>query len=137
MAWLSFMIPRELLPVTPRRARVDIKVTGPVGRIEILGIKQGTVTSLQTFMDPVGSVSIELNDPEAITVDQEGRLALGISAGDPNRPELTHNLSPAKPTDDQTRAPIQIDQNAKVNYWRIESLGLTLWATTTEPIARD
>ena len=135
--WLSFMIPRELLPVTPRRARVDIKVTGPVGRIEILGIKQGTVTSLQTFMDPVGSVSIELNDPEAITVDQEGRLALGISAGDPNRPELTHNLSPAKPTDDQTRAPIQIDQNAKVNYWRIESLGLTLWATTTEPIARD
>lgn len=137
LSWLSFMIPRELLPLTPLRARLDISVTGPVGRIEILGMKDGNVTSLKTVTDPVGSFSIDLADAEAFPVDSQGRLALGISAGDASRPQLTHNASQAQADESQIRAPTQIDQNAKVNYWRIESLALQLWAKTTQPTAKN
>ncbi len=135
--WLSFLVPRELLPLAPRRARIDLSVTGPVGRIEIFGLKSGQVVSLKTIMDPVGSLSIDLNDVESLTIDSEGRLALGLSAGDPDRPELTHNSVPVNLTEEQNRSATEIDQNAKVNYWRIESLALQLWAKTIEKTKQD
>ena len=130
--WLSFQIPRELLPLTSRRARIDMKVTGPVGRIEIFGLKGGAATSLKTVIDPIGSVAIELNDPEALGINQDGRLSLGLSAGDASRPELTHGTSAASGGGTNPNA-----SSGKVNYWRIESLALQLWATTTDLATKD
>jgi hypothetical protein len=117
--WLSFQVPRELMPVTIERAQLSLRVTGPVGRIEVLGLKDGNVTSLQTLKNPVGSLSIDMTDPGALTIDREGRLALGLDAGDRDRPA-------AAPGTDQ-----------KPNYWRIESLALQLWGQTTEPAMKD
>lgn len=130
--WLSFQIPRELLPLTARRARVDLKVTGPVGRIEIFGLKEGTPTSLKTVIDPIGSVAIDLNEADALVIDQEGRLSLGLSAGDASRPELTHGNSASGGAGGQPQA-----SSGKVNYWRIESLALQLWAVTTDLAKKD
>ncbi|WP_237729407.1 hypothetical protein [Schlesneria paludicola] len=137
LSWLNFMIPRELLPLTLRRARIDLKVAGPVGRVEIFGLKDGSVISLKTVMDPVGSLSIEISDADSLTLDDEGRLSLGLSAGDPNRPELTHSAADQNRTDEQRLAPTQINQSAKVNYWRIESLALQLWASTAKTPLTD
>ncbi len=36
LVWLSFQVPRELLPLAIERARMDLRVTGPVGRLEVL-----------------------------------------------------------------------------------------------------
>lgn len=137
LSWLSFIIPRELLPLTAKRARIDFKVSGPVGRIELFGLKKESVTSLKTVTDPVGSLSIEISDIEALTIDDEGRLSLGLSAGDATRPGLTQNAADQSRTDEQRRAPTQVNQSAKVNYWRIESLALQLWASTTETPRTD
>lgn len=138
--WLSFQIPKELLPLTPRRARVAIDVSGPVGLIELSGLKNGAAVTLKTVMDPVGSISVEIDDPDVLSIDANGHLSLGLSAGDPKRPELTRTNSPPPsspvPSSDgkQKRT---IDLNAKVNYWRIDSLKLQLWAKTDEPPVKE
>lgn len=121
LVWLSFQVPRELLPVAAERARIDLKVTGPVGRIEVFGLKDGNVVGLQTISNPVGSLSIDIADAEALTIDREGRLALGLDAGDRDRAQTAPDTN----------------QNTKANYWRIESLALQLWAKTTEPATKD
>ena len=83
-------------------------------------------------MDPVGALAIEINDASVLSVNSDGGLILGISAGDPKRPELTQTID--KPGNKEAEYPsIKQDQNAKINYWRIESLTVQLWAKTIEP----
>lgn len=151
LTWLSFQIPRELLPVIPKQARIHIKVSGPIGRVEILGLKKGDEVLLHSIQNPVGSVSIDLNDADALTVDDDGRLILGLSAGNGANsqplPDLGGEVSSqvfpsAMPTPQQgTPAPQQgtptPQQGTKVSYWRIESLALELRAITSEPTSRE
>ena len=119
--WLRFQVPHELLPVAASRARVVIQVAGPVGRLELLGRHDGAAQTIQTFTDPVGRLVLEITDLKLLQITADGGLVLGLNAGDPSRPELTHT---------------QGDRDTKINYWRIESLGLQLWArpagTSTE-----
>ena len=115
-AWLRFQVPRPLLPVAASRARIVIQVAGPVGRLELLGAHDGAAQSIQTLTDPVGRLVFEIADPKLLQISADGELVLGLNAGDPSRPELTHNEG---------------EHDSKVNYWRIESLGLQLWAKPT------
>ncbi|WP_237729405.1 hypothetical protein [Schlesneria paludicola] len=141
VTWLSFQVPRELLPIVARRARLSIMVTGPVGRIEILGLRRHDVVSLHTVVDPVGTVQIELDDISALSISDDGQLSLGLQMGDSSRPGLTMTVAG---TATQSGAEAQassavtnVNAGTKVNYWKIESLTLQLWAKTTEPIAND
>jgi len=145
--WLSFQLPPGLLPLTASRARLDISVTGPVGKLELMGVRGDTVVVLKTIMDPVGSLSIDIKDPEVLSVNEEGRLSLGILAGDADRPELTHVEATVDPNLKKPSASTKngnpekdvrkVTSDAKTNYWRIESLTLQLWAKSTEPTAKD
>ena len=63
-----------------------------------------------------------ITDTELLQITEDGGLVLGLNAGDPGRPELTHT---------------QDDRDTKVNYWRIESLGLQLWARPTPTSTED
>ena len=113
-AWLRFQVPTEILPVTVKRARVVVEVAGPIGRFELLGLHQSKVISLGTQRDPVGSMSFEISDLDVLRIAADGGLRLGMNVGDRSRPELT-----------------QADEvGGKSNYWRIESLALTLWGKT-------
>ncbi len=109
--WLRFQIPPELLPITPQRAEVSIQVSGPVGKLELLGMKGDRVSSLDTQMDPVGTVTLEVTDRSMLAVAEDGALKLGLNIGDKSRPELTQSGG----------------ADGKANYWRIDGLGLTLW----------
>lgn len=131
-AWLSIQVPQELLPAEASRARIEIKVSGPVGRIEILGVKNGKIETAETVKDPVGTISIDVNDPDLLSIAATGELTLGINAGDPDRPELTQT-SPSE----SERSSGKRNANAKVNYWKIESLTVQLWVKTTEPTAKE
>ncbi len=131
-SWLNIQIPRELLPIQGTRLRIEMNVSGPIGRVEVLGLRNREVVSLETQMDPVGALAIEINDASVLSVNSDGGLILGISAGDPKRPELTQTID--KPGNKEAEYPsIKQDQNAKINYWRIESLTVQLWAKTIEP----
>lgn len=142
--WLSFQLPSSLLPLTANRGRLDVSVSGPVGKLEIMGLKANKVVPLKTIKDPVGSLSIDINDPEVLSINESGRLSLGILAGDADRPELTRVESTIGPKSAGSSKPNNAEQdfrkvesNAKTNYWRIESLTLQLWAKSTEPTAKD
>jgi len=57
-------------------------------------------------------VSFEITDLAALKLAENGSVRLGLNIGDQSRPELTQpNGGDSKP-----------------NYWRIDSLSLTLWA---------
>jgi hypothetical protein len=131
-AWLSVDIPRELLPMAVEALRVDLKVSGPIGRVQFLGLKNGSAVSLQTIVNPVGSLSIDITDADALTIDDEGRLVLGLRAGESDR-----TLPETAPPDARRQVMPSLDQTARVNHWRIESLTLQLRAKVTEPAGKD
>lgn len=135
-AWLNFRIPEELLPLTVNKAKIDLTVSGPVGKIEFLGIRNKKAASLKTIIDPVGSLSIELNEPELLSIQDNGGLVLALNAGDPDRPELTETPDSSSPKRKRDSSFSHI-QNTKVNYWKIESLRLQLWVKSTEPSLKD
>ena len=83
---------------------MDIQVSGPVGLIEIQAMKDGAVITLKKIVDPVGSVSIEIDDPDVLSIHSDGTLHLGVIAGDPSRPELTHTKSEIDQSGRQPRA---------------------------------
>jgi len=112
--WLQFQVPRALLPLKSQKGRLTVKVSGPMGRLDIMSVKDGAAVTLETVENPVGTLEFELNDPDVLAVNRNGELTLGVSA------DVTANLS-----DGQARG--------TANYWRIESLALQLWAVTTEP----
>lgn len=118
-SWLKFQIPQVLLPVTVQRGRLTIQVAGPVVRLEVAGLKSNgrDVVPIKAWNDPVGTLSLELSEPELLSVAGDGGVLLRISAGDPNRQE-------------QLTSPT--DPDSKVSFWRIESLSLELHVKTTE-----
>lgn len=132
ITWLSFQIPRELLPVKASQAQIDMKVSGPIGRVDFMGMKHGEVVNLTSIVNPVGSVTIDLTDSEALTVDADGQLSLGVSAGNP---EASGNQAPGTAAPDS--APSTTGQKGKVNYWQIESLAMQLSVKTSEPTSPD
>ncbi len=127
--WLRFQVPPELLPITAAKARVQIKASGPMGRLEVLGLKGDAVQSLQVVTDPVGTVTIEISDADVLTVSADGGVSLGVSAGIPS-PEILGANSTTSP-ESAAANPGSLGDDIKANYWRIEALSLQLWAKTT------
>ena len=119
MTWLKFQIPRTLLPVAVQSGRLVIRVAGPVVQLEIAGLRPNRqdIVPMKTWTDPVGTLSLDLTDTELLSLSADGDLMLRVSGGDPNRIEPS------------TSTP---DRDAKVSYWRIESLALELHVKTTE-----
>lgn len=120
VAWLRIPVSPELLPLTVSQLTMDLKVTGPIGIVEILGIRGGVPAGLQSQTNPVGAVTFEITDTETLKLDDTGALNLGIRAG---IPAGSGNVA-ASPGD-------------KVNYWKIESLALYLRATISETNAKE
>lgn len=108
--WLRFQVPEVLLPLEPLRASVTVKVTGPVGKLEISAVRGKETVSVKTWMDPVGTLTTEIDDP-ALLQTPSGGVLLKVSGGDPARPGLTQS-------------------SGKASYWRIESLRLDLQGKT-------
>src|SRR5262245_16117390 len=71
------------------RGRLAVQVSGPIGKLEIAGHREGLPIPLRTWIDPVGALSFELNESELLPVAADGGILLRVSGGDPDRPELT------------------------------------------------
>jgi hypothetical protein len=115
--WILVQAPGKLLPLTPTEARLVIRVSGPVGRLEIAGYRDGQVVPLQSWVDPVGTLTASIRDPGVLQLAASGQLALRVSGGDPDRRELTNSSE---------------DGSGRVSYWAIESLDVELQATVAE-----
>ncbi|WP_145368353.1 hypothetical protein [Maioricimonas rarisocia] len=112
-AWLRVQVPQVLLPVAVETARITIRMSGPVGRLDLAVGRDAASAPLKTWIDPVGTVSLELDASDLNDLDENGGLLLRVAAGDPERPELT------QPDPDGT---------GKISYWRIDSFDVQLQA---------
>jgi len=116
-AWLRFEIPRVLRPLQLTSGRITVRVTGPVGKLELAALRDDDVTPLKTWLDPVGTLSLDLQQEQLPLPDPQGGIVLRVTGGDPDRPELT-NPDP--------------EGTGNVSYWKIESLALDLQGLVLE-----
>ena len=122
--WLGFQIPSTLLPAKLSKVSFTIKVSGAIGQIEILSFQNNAVVSLQKLTNPVGTVQAEISDVSALNLNEAGDLIIGIKAGDPAKAASSGEVATTK-----------VGQT--VDYWKIESLGLNVWATTSDEVEKD
>ena len=135
-SWLKIQVPKELLPLRASRARIDFRVSGPIGRIEIMGLNDGQIIPVKVIDDPVGDFSVEVTDPNVLAIAEDGGLPLGLVAGDTRRKETVKETAVTMQKAQKTGAN-DFDRDLKVNYWRIESMTLQLWVKAIEPDAKD
>lgn len=109
--WLGVQVPKAFLPLDVNEVIIEINVSGLMGQIEILGVNNGSIVSLENVSDPVGTVEIEINDADALTVSTSGELLLGLSAG-------------VVPDSEASRA------NSAGNSWQVHSLSVQIRGIT-------
>lgn len=124
--WLSVQIPHELLPLIASQAHLEVDVSGAMGQIEILGVKNGSVTTLDSVIDPVGSLSFEIDDPDVLSVSDKGELTLGVRAG------VATQAGEQQPSEESPKTSEDLRATTPANYWRIESLSVRLQARASE-----
>jgi hypothetical protein len=107
--WLRFQVPEQIDPLEIKSAHVALRVSGPVGKLEISGYDGEKLVPLQLWKDPIGALAVDI-DPHSLAKDERGGLFLHVAGGDPDRPELTQSSK----------------EGLNVSYWRIESLSLEL-----------
>ncbi|MEW4527422.1 hypothetical protein [Maioricimonas sp. JC845] len=122
IAWLRVDVPEELLPVSAESGRIIVRVSGPVGRLELAVARDTEPVPLKTWIDPVGTVALDLDASDLSGLAATGSLMLRVSGGDPDRPELT-NPDP--------------DGTGKVSYWQIDSLDVQLEAVVQPRESQD
>lgn len=129
--WLSFQIPHDLLPLDATKARVEIKISGPSGRTEVMGMKDGASVSLKTVVNPVGAFSFEITDASLLTLSDQGELSLGISTGNLDLSD------PGQGGNSQSGSANLSGGMKTANYWKIESFALQVWAKVPERSEKD
>jgi hypothetical protein len=109
--WMRFQPPDALDPLEIQGGQLSIQVTGPIGKLEIAGFDGEKVVPLKQWVDPIGKLTLELNDPKLLYRDGRGGIFLRVAGGDPDRPELTRTSA---------------ESDDMISYWRIESFTLDL-----------
>ena len=77
------------------KARLQIKLSGPIGRLEVLGIRENAPVNIESVVDPASTVIVNISDSDLLTVTSEGDLSLGISGGDPARAQVANHQAPS------------------------------------------
>ncbi len=121
--WLGFSIPDGLLPLTIKSATMTFKVLGPIGRLEISTVEDLRRKSLKVWDAPVGTLTFQITDPQALKLDSRGRLLLRIEAG--QRPTNDFAGSP------DPKAKPRIGAADPLSYWQFEDVSLQLTAEVT------
>ncbi len=133
--WLKFQLPRELLPVDPVSGRLVVRVTGPMRQFDVAGGNPTQTVPLKSWIDPVGTLTLDITDPAVLTPDREGALLLQIAGGDPRPPDLTSqddqhggdNKDGGANRDGRNNKDLSKTSAAGIlSRWRIESLTLDL-----------
>ncbi len=76
---LRFQLPASVLPLTVEKARFRVQLHAPAREVTITA--SGVETPLRVLSGPDGIQEIEINDPRALGVDDQGVLFLNINIG--------------------------------------------------------
>jgi hypothetical protein len=112
--WLRVQFPGVVLPLEVESMTVTLHVKGPVSKLELAGLIEGEATILATREDPIGTLNFILNRPEAMQLDKDGGLLLGVFVAG-----VEDDKSDSKEFDGGTN-------KWSIEYLRIEARGKTL-----------
>ncbi|HJN12190.1 MAG TPA: hypothetical protein QF564_26140 [Pirellulaceae bacterium] len=76
--YLSFVVPKALVPLQLTQATLTIKINAPSRTLKIEGIVDGTPTLLHERSNPNGVLRIVIDRPEALELDATGGFQLVI-----------------------------------------------------------
>ena len=114
--WLRIQVPREVLPIKLDKAIVTVHINGPSRKLEIARKAAGKTIVLGVQDDPVGTVRFEIDQREALLLDDDGGLRLGVLVAG---------------TEDEA---LPLDEfDGGINRWKIEYLRFELQGETLEP----
>lgn len=125
--WIAFDLPREIMPVTLKRAAITLKVKGAMGRLKISGFKDGQVQPIQTWENPVGTLTYVVEDGSLIPLDANGRFTLRIDAGTSNAAAYAKEATPAEGS--ENAAPV-VNESNLTNYWQFEEISAQITVDT-------
>ncbi|MFO1006577.1 MAG: hypothetical protein U0929_11500 [Planctomycetaceae bacterium] len=131
--WVGFELPREIMPVTLKRATLTFKVKGAVGRLKISGFKDGQVQPIQTWENPVGTLTHVIEDGSLIPLDANGRFILRIDAGTSNAAAFSQGSAPAEGgagEGDGTTVQASTNDSNLTNYWQFEEISAQITVDT-------
>ena len=115
--WLRVQLPHEVLPIRLDRITATVRIRGPVTRIEIAGDKDGETIVMASQDSPVGTVRLEIETADALLVDDEGGVKLGVLVTVPEENAATHENLDA----------------GSINLWKIDSLRVEAEGETVAP----
>lgn len=119
---LNFHIPPEVLPCRLARGKLSARLNAPSREFTVWTFRDGKRQLLRTVADPNGVYDFDL-DAEQLTLDEQGRIRLGITVG---------------PTAAQRDAadPAKIGSRPSTSFtnstWQIEYLRLTVEGRTAQ-----
>ncbi len=77
--WLRFDVPRQVLPIKLDRATLTVHINGgPLSRLQAVTHDSDRTIPLAQHDDPVGTITLALDEVEVFQPDADGGLLLGI-----------------------------------------------------------
>lgn len=81
MTTLRFKLPREVLPMKLKQARLKITIDAPGRTLAITAGRDGGQVSLATRYSPVGTVQFDIDKTDSLAIDDRGTFLLNIDVG--------------------------------------------------------
>ena len=78
---LRFKLPREVLPMKIKQANLTVTIDAPGRKLSITAGRGASEVSLATRNSPVGTVKLNIDRGDVLTVDAEGTFLLNIDVG--------------------------------------------------------
>ena len=112
---LRFKLPREVLPLKLKQARLSIKIDAPGRTLAITAGREAGQVTLATRYSPVGTVQLNIDKTDSLAVDSDGTFLLSLDVG----------VAPG-----ESREAIQgtVHDSTKFPVWKIESVQMELTA---------
>jgi hypothetical protein len=111
------VVPQSVMPCELAKATIDLVIKAPGRTVAIRGYVDDEFQTLKEFENPIGAVQFSIVDPQALGLDEEGGLRLGIEVS-----ESTEQRDAAA-NDDGTSV---VKTEPVRNTWGIESLQVSL-----------
>ena len=132
-SWVAFDLPREIMPVTLKRAEITMKVKGAVGRLKISGFKDGQIQPIQTWENPVGTLTYTIEDGSLIPLNSNGQFLIRIDAGLSNLAAFSQGSGTGgegADTSDGSGAAAPTSNSNPTTYWQFEEISARITVVT-------
>ncbi|MDA1054654.1 MAG: hypothetical protein O3C40_29855 [Planctomycetota bacterium] len=120
-SFFQFLLPRQVMPCRVQSVQITLKIHAPSRTVELTGLKDNQQVTVKTFESPSGVLTITIDDPALLAVDESGGLRFGVTVSP------TEGQVAAAAARDEPRDPTagDIEKNtSEHSTWQIDYLHL-------------